>query len=421
MVRHFGEIMNIVHISTADINGGAAKAAYALHKNLLALGHHSTMLVGWKDSHDKEIDAIWFQKSRLGRRVQQLVKIAEEYTGLQYLLQPFKRSFLRHPLVKNADVIHLHNIHGNYFSFTILPELSNIAPIVWTLYDMWPMSGHGAYPEMFGCTVWKTGIGRCSCLADYPPIKRDTEAYLMKRKKEMYEQSNIEWIGPSQWMCKMARESFLLRNFPVHYIPQGIDATTFRPGDAAAARQRFNIPADVNVVMVSALPQAPRKGLSYFLEALNHITTRPRPWILVVGSRGLLKTAPKAFSLREVGYINDPKEFNDCFLASNISVLPTLADNLPLTILDSLSAGTPVVSFDVGGVPEVVQSMETGYLARAKDAKDLAHGIDVLLSDPAKLSRMSQKARQCILEAYTLPLQAKHYLTLYDERITSGL
>lgn len=405
--------MKIVHISTADISGGAAIAAYDLHKNLLKLGHDSKMLVGWKDSHDVEIDDIWFQKNRLMRGVQRVVKIVEEYTGLQYLIQPFRRSFLRHPFVRDADIIHLHNLHGNYFSFTILPELSRIAPLVWTLYDMWPLSGHCTYPDMYGCTVWKTGKGKCPCLFDYPPIKRDTEAYLWRKKREIYAKSHFDFVGPSQWMCNVAQQSPLINRFPIHHIPQGIDTHIFSPGSRAHARKKFDLPLDAKVIMISALPHAPRKGLSYFLEALQHIKTRPRPHILVVGSKGLMGSDAGAFPMREVGFINDPREFNECFLASDISVLPTLADNLPLTILDSMSAGTPVVSFDVGGVPEAITSFETGYLAKYKDAKDLAHGIDALLSDDERLKIISQNCRKRVLSKYSVTQQAENYSTLY--------
>lgn len=408
--------MNIVHISTADISGGAAKATYALHQSLLKRGFHSRMLVGYKSSHDNEIEGVWFNRGIVRRGMNFLIGKIEEFTGMQYLIQPFRNTFLHHPWVKSADIIHLHNLHGNYFSLSILPKLNATKPLVWTLYDMWPMSDHCAYPVMWGCNIWKTGKGHCPSLFDYPPIRCDTGAYLWKHKKVVYEQCDISFVGPSQWMCKTARESLLIGHFPIHCIPQGIDTNFFSPGDKREARKMLGIPVDAEVIFMSAIPNAPRKGLEYFIEALKYLTRDPRPFILVVGSRGLFpKEVTSKFPMREMGYLHSAELFHTCFVASDISVLPTLADNLPLTILDSLSTGVPVVSFDVGGISEAVRTGETGYLARYKDAKDLAHGIDDLLKDPSRLKRIAHHARQLILSHYTLDQQVLWYEGLYSQ------
>jgi glycosyltransferase involved in cell wall biosynthesis len=220
-------------------------------------------------------------------------------------------------------------------------------------------------------------------------------------------------------MCKTARESPLIGHFPIHCIPQGIDTDLYAPGDRLEARALLGIPKEAQVVFISAIPNAPRKGLPYFMEALQYVKKRPRPLILVVGSRGLFpREVTDHFPMREMGYVNSSELFHTCFVASDISVLPTLADNLPLTILDSLSSGIPVISFDVGGIPEVLQTGETGYLARYKDAKDLARGIDYLLEDDSRLKKMARQGRELMLARYTLDQQAKGYAALYRQLLT---
>ncbi len=409
------ERMNIVHINTADIQGGAARATYALHRGLLAAGHQSRMLVGYKYSTDPTVAGIWFYQNLFGRGVQRFVKAIEERSGLQYLLQPFRQSFLRHPFVRNADVIHLHNLHGNYFSFTILPALSRIAPLVWTLYDCWPMTGHCTYPTLYDCRVWEKGEGKCPALFDYPPIGRDTEAYLWKKKQQAYRDMDCSVVGPSEWMCAAARQSPLLQRFPLTHIPQGIDTNFFHIGSQSSARKRIDIPLDATVVMVSALPDAPRKGLPYFLASLRFLTTQRRLWILVVGSRGLIGPLGNSFSIREMGYIDDPDLWRECFRAADVYALPTLADNLPLTILESLSCGTPVVAFDVGGVKEVVRTGQTGYCAREKDAEDLARGIALLLNDRALRMTCSKNAQHDMRHSFSLDQQVRAYSRLYEQ------
>ena len=414
--------MKIVHIGTADTNGGAAQASYAVHKELLRLGHDSKMLVGYKYSKDPEVEGVWFNRGIVRRGLHHfLVGKLEELTGLQYLLQPFRKLFLRHPFVRDADIIHLHNLHGNFFSPTILPQLTALAPTVWSLYDMWPMTPHCTYPEMCGCEIWKTGKGKCPALFDYPPIGRDTAEYLWRKKKEAYEKSKLTMVGPSHWMCEMAKQSPLLSRFQIEYIAQGIDSNLYTPGDRAAAREAFGISPDASVVLITALKNAPRKGLDYFIASLKHLKTKPRPLLLVVGNQSLRGIAPEDFPLHEMGYLKSQDVFNTCYAASDISVLPTLADNLPLTILDSFSAGVPVVSFNTGGVPEIVKHMETGYLARYKDAEDLARGMDTLLADTALREKMSKRGREMILAQYTIEKQAAGYVKLYEKLLASPL
>lgn len=411
-------MIKIVHIGTADISGGAARASYAIHRGLLKNGCDSKMLVGYKYSKDPEIEGVWFNRGIVRRGLHHfLIGKLEEYTGLQYLIQPFRNVFLKHRFVRDADIIHLHNIHGNFFSHTILPRLSRMAPIVWTLHDMWPMTGHCGYPELYGCTVWKTGKGKCPALNDYPPIKIDTVEYLWRRKKEIYERSDITIVGPSRWMCRMAHESPLLNKFPIHHIPYGIDHSVFFPQEQNNVRSLLNIPLRARVIMISALPNAPRKGLDYFLKSLRYIKHDPNIWILVIGSRGLVSVNKYAakFNLREMGYLRSNAQLNNCFGAADIFVLPTLADNLPVTIQEAFSAGVPVVSFDVGGVPDLVRRMKTGYLARYKDEKDLAAGINLLLDSTDLRDGMRKVCREVILREYNLGQQAQRYVKLYKE------
>ena len=166
--------LKIVHIGTADNSGGAARASFQLHEGLLRLGHESRMLVGQKFEERPEIERIGFSRSLRGRVLDRFVLELETRTGLQNLIQPKRRAFLAHRFVTEADIIHLHNLHGNFFCHTILPSLSKIAAIVWTLHDTWALTGHCSYN--YDCGRWETGCGKCPILEEYPEIKVDTTA-----------------------------------------------------------------------------------------------------------------------------------------------------------------------------------------------------------------------------------------------------
>lgn len=406
--------MKIVHIGTADNSGGAARASFQLHEALLRLGHESWMLVGQKFEQRPEIERIGFSRSLHGRILNRLVLELETRTGLQNLIQPKRYAFLSHPLVRDADILHLHNLHGNFFSHTILPRLSKIAPIVWTLHDTWALTGHCSYN--YDCGRWETRCGKCPNLDEYPGIKLDTTAFLWRVKERVYRRTDMHIAAPSKWLADMARRSPLLRGFEVHHIPYGIDTETFYPVDRPVARQGLRIPPDVHVVMIIALPGARRKGVDYFLAALHKLPQDLRPWILVVGGRGVLNGVPPGICVREVGFVDSTEFMNLCYSSADVFVLPTLADNLPLTLLEALAAGTPSVAFDTGGVPDIISHMETGYLCRYKDSEDLARGIQTLMNANLMAS-MRPRCRDAATKEYAREVQARRYMEVYERAV----
>ena len=296
--------MKVVHIGTADNSGGAARAAFQLHMGLLAKGHDSSMLVGQKTEHREEIDRIGFSDTIPGKICDRLVRKSESWSGLQYLIQPLKNRFLHHPFVRNADAIHLHNLHGSFFSFTILPKLARFAPLVWTLHDTWALTGHCSYN--YDCERWRTGCGQCPNLREYPGILIDTTSLLWRKKYQSYRQSEITVVAPSRWLSDMARQSPLFEGREIHCIPYGINLDEFSPGGQLEARDALEIPRDAQVIMVvvfdDQIAGASRKGSRFFKEALKTLNLKPRPWILSVGSRGVFENCKDLGSAREVGY-----------------------------------------------------------------------------------------------------------------------
>lgn len=383
----------------------------------MRLGHESRMVVGHKIESQAEIDRIGFSRKLPGRILNRLVLELETITGLQYLIQPNRYRFLSHRFVRDADIIHLHNLHGNFFSFTILPLLSRIAPLVWTLHDTWPLTGHCSYN--YDCDRWEKGCGKCPYLGEYPPIKVDTTALLWRLKGRAYCGSEMRIAAPSRWLADMARRSPLLKPFEVHHIPYGIDTQVFQPVDRLSARLGLRVPPDAEVVMIVALPGAARKGVEHFLAALHKLPHDLSPWILVVGGRGVLNGVPDRFPVREVGYVESSELMNLCYSSADVFVLPTLADNLPLTLLEALAAGTPSVSFEVGGVPDIVRHMETGYLCRYNDSEDLANGIQTLLTNANVRSEMRARCRDVATKEYTNEVQARRYLEVYNCAVES--
>ena len=415
--------MKIVHIGTADNSGGAARASFQLHQSLLKAGHSSSMVVGQRVEQRPEIDRIGFPDTLLGKLCDLALLKCETWTGLQYLLQPLKHRFLDHPFVRAADIIHLHNLHGNFFSFTVLPELSKVAPLVWTLHDTWSLTGHCSYN--YDCDRWRSGCGHCPNLREYPEVALDTTALLWRRKRQSYRNSRISVVAPSEWLCNMVRASPLFEGRLVRRIPYGINLSDFCPGSQQEARRKLSIPDDAHVIMVvvfaDGIVGASRKGVSYFKDALRYLDMKPRPWLLVLGSRGLFKEYENVCSVREVGHLTSWSQMRECYIAADVYVSPTLADNLPVSLIEATASGTPSVAFQVGGVSDIVRHGETGYLAKERDAEDLAQGIKWVLSDRSRWIALSRRCRELAEREYALDLQVSRYVDLYGELLAMNM
>jgi glycosyltransferase involved in cell wall biosynthesis len=372
------------------------------------------MVVGWRFEASPEIHAVMGDQSRT-KIIRRAILALDRYLSLQYSFLPWSRDFLDHPFIQTADVIHLHNLHGGYFPYRVIPKLSRIAPLVWSLHDMWAMTGHCAYS--YECERWKSGCGRCPILGEYPPIYTDTTRLHWRIKDRTYRNARMTIVAGSMWMAGMAKQSPLLNRFAIHTIPYGTDVEVFRPTNKAHARKMLRLPESARVILVFASSEH-RKGWTHLLAALDKLGVEPRPWLLVAGDR--LGRTPAGFSTRRVGYVDSDDLLNLCYVAADIFVLPTLADNLPLSVLDALAAGTPSVVFDVGGVPDLIRHLETGYLVSERSPEGLAQAMGFLLMNREVRLRIGENARRAAEQEYSMDTYARRYLSLYEKIIQAN-
>jgi glycosyltransferase involved in cell wall biosynthesis len=338
--------------------------------------------------------------------------------SLQYLFYPTSFMLPLMRWVQEADVVQVFNTHGGYFNHLALAPLSRARPVIWRLSDMWALTGHCAYS--YECERWQTGCGACPHLDEYPRLNRDTSALLWRMKKWIYARSRLTIVTPSVWLASLARRSPLLNRFPIHVIPNGLDTEVFRPSPRSLVRQRLGLDPDGHVVMFSAASiLLERKGAAYLKEALLQLSSdiKKKLTLLVVGREADGWQMDGPFRIKTLGHLNDDEALAAAYSASDVFVLPTLAENLPNGILESMACGTPVVSFDVGGVSDAVRHMETGYLAGYRDVADLAKGIQLLLDDAPLRTRMSGQCRVAVKREYSLALQTRRFLDLYNDAI----
>ncbi|MDZ4253698.1 MAG: glycosyltransferase family 4 protein [Sulfuritalea sp.] len=404
--------MNVLHFSTSDIEGGSARSAWRIHGGLKRSGVGSRMLVGSKSSNDPSVAAVagdgWLQ------RADTVSNIILQKLGLQYLYVPSSARLARHPWVQEADLFQLFNTHGGYFALDTLARLGRRAPIVWRLSDLWPLTGHCAYPG--DCVRWMDGCGQCPDLDAYPPIGRDTTAQLWRRKRVSYDQCDITVIAPSSWTEAAARCSPLLAGRPVHRVPNGIDHAVFTPRGRQEARARLGI-ADERLAILFAAHIAfdnPRKGSDLLLEALRMLGRREDVFLLVAGRNAERWRSQVPIDVVPLGYMEGDELLADVYSAADVVCVPSAVENLPNIVLEAMACGTPVVAIDAGGMRDAVRDGDTGLLRPPGDPAAFATALARMLDDPEARRAMAGRALKMIRNEFTVEGEIARIRGIYE-------
>lgn len=416
--------VQIAQICASDLRGGAARAAYRLHSALNAAGGASRMFVRKRTSQDGSVSAVkqttgWLRRRLRAWRKQRIKREFEHYQGILGVDYDFftdDRSMYGNEALEqlpDCDVIHLHWIAGFIDYQTFFPAIARRRiPIVWTLHDMNPFTGGCHYNR--GCERFIEGCGACPQLKSSDA--RDLSRQIFLRKQFAFSRlapDMLHLVTPSRWLEEEARRSALLRRFPVSVIPNGLDTRVFAPRDRRTAREIFNLPLERNVLLfVAGSLKDVRKGLVFLPQALAHAPNVERLLLVSVGKTEW--ATDMNIPYHALGMIDDDRLLSLAYSAADVFVLPSLQDNLPNTVMESLSCGTPVVGFDVGGIPDMVRPGVTGVLTPPKDAAALGAAIAELLRQPERLAEMSEHCRRVAVEEYDLTIQGRRYQQLYD-------
>jgi glycosyltransferase involved in cell wall biosynthesis len=407
--------MNILHINQSDIVGGAAIAAYRLHQGLLDQQVLSRLLVDKRQSGSDLVSTI----SRK-RYVEGLSGRLGYHLGLNSVNLASSFKIPDHRFYIESDILNFHNLHGDYFNYLSIPTLTRYKPAVLTLHDMWSFTGHCAYS--FDCDRWKNGCGHCPSLDSCPSTGRDSTRVEWKLKRWSYSRSNLTIVSPSKWLAELASES-ILGNFYIHHIPNGIDTDIYRPLDPTICRAALGISERKKVILfVAHSMQDARKGSDLLISALQRLpaSIKSETLLLTMGEGGDTLSSLLDMPIMSLGYIGGDSLKTIAYAASDISICPTRADNLPLVLQESMACGIPMVSFNVGGVPELVRPGLTGLLAEAGDSIEFSDKIVQMLTDKAMRQRMARVCRDTALEEYSIQLQVKRYAYLYQSILASG-
>lgn len=412
--------MRIVHINKMDDGSGGPIAARRLHRALRQAGHDSRMLVWRKTTDDPTIEL--FGRSKLSRLASQGLGEPLDALGLQYLAHPASWALPDHPWIRAADVVHLHVIHGGYFSPLALPLLSRNKPVLWTMHDLWAVTGHCAVAAYDECQRWQSGCGACPQLHDYPAIRLDTTRFLWRLKRILYKQSRHLAIAcPSAWMVDKIAQSPLLRHLNPIHLPNGVDLSIFRPRSQAAARDLLGIEPHLKVLMISSpVLSNQRKGVSSLLKALNNLDSAQKTNILllVVGKGDEeIKNGLSEFKIKSMGILRDEVLLALCYNSADIFVFPSIAENLSNSLIESLACGTPVICYDTGGNREIIEHKITGFVAQKDDFLHFSQGICEFIDNSFDLAKIRNNAIEYVKNTYDIQYITKRTIKIYQQII----
>lgn len=285
--------------------------------------------------------------------------------------------------IKNADIIYIHWALKGLLNFKSIEQIARLnKPVIIFLHDMWNITG-GCH-HSFTCEKYKTeGCNNCPM---FPSEKKnDLSAKEFRKKINLYKKyNNLYFVSPSRWLFTCAKESLLTKDKPVFYIPNLLDNTLFKPVDKAVAKQILNIDTKETVIAFGAISvNSPYKGWSYLqkaLELLKQDNSVENVLVLIFGSAYNKEIADAIpFKTKFVGYLLDEYSTALVYNAADVFIAPSLAEAFGYVVMEALSCGTPVVGFNVGGIPDMIKHKENGYLAKYKDAEDIAIGIKFCL------------------------------------------
>jgi glycosyltransferase involved in cell wall biosynthesis len=323
-----------------------------------------------------------------------------------------------------SDLLHIHCLHGGFFSYLALPHLTRGKPAIYTLHDMWPLTGHCI--QSLDCDRWKAGCGQCPYPEMPNKIQRDATWWEWKLKDWGYRRSDLTIVVPSTWLYRLVGQS-MLKHFPIQHLPHGLDTDVYQPLDREMSRSALGIPMDKKVLlymvrrMDSSHITGYLKGADLLHRAIQEMPASLRRETMIV----LIGEGSEAFA-RELDMVAMSLGviFNDrlkalAYSAADLFVFPSRAENSPLVLIESMACGTPTVAFNVGGVPDLVRPGVTGLLADPQDSKGLSAGIVQLLEDDTLRDYLSHQCRAIAVKEYGLDLYVERHIALYRQLVES--
>lgn len=402
--------MKILHVCNTDLGGGAGIAAHRLHKALLNEGVDSRMLVlERRDLSDDTITEYNSSQFKFLRKVfrkidYKLAKILTQSYGSFCSASVCPSFHVDQINRENPDIVHLHWINRGVLSIGDLAKIK--APIVWSLHDLWPFSPGRHY------------LGEAS---EKPVslITKLVERGISTFKKLSWKQLNLTWVPLSSWMEKELRASDLHFNFPIQKVWNSVPADVFATRDKTEARERLGLALDQKIILFGAERAMldKRKGSDLLFDSLDFLPPEEAKNTLLVSFGGTeeLRTLPNGYTHKDFGHVSDVDVLVDLYSAAECFACPSREDNLPNCCVEAVMCGTPVVAFEVGGIPDIVVPGKSGLLVSPFSSEDFSEALNSVIAGDFNLDK--DCVRKFALERFSPDVHTNTMINLYEEKL----
>ncbi|MEO3407036.1 glycosyltransferase family 4 protein [Mucilaginibacter sp. CAU 1740] len=423
-------MLKVVHLNTYDGNGGAGRACMRLNRALLSQNIDSKIIVHYKFGNNADIKT--FNRGIIQKSYTAATIIFERILAKRFLKPDsrtpfsftwFGRSVIKHPDVKAADIIHLHWVNHGFLDPKHIAEIKRLGkPVVWTFHDSNAFTG-GCHVR-YTCTNYQQECGNCPLLINSG--NDDISHRIWQQKNKAYQQLDFNVVAPSTWMQGSVEAISLMKGKAISQIPNTLETDIFKPIDKAEAKEQAGLPTDKFIFLSGFMPSRKdlHKGTQYLLESMELLKQRlgadaDKIELVVFGNRGTEAVPDFPFKTSFLGTINNDEKLALHYAAADAFLIPSLEDNLPYTVMESLSCGTPVIAFTTGGIPNMVQHEYSGYLATYRSSESFADGMEWIIKHPEK-EKLNRQARQTIMDRFSEEVIAKQHIEVYNNLLSEG-
>jgi glycosyltransferase involved in cell wall biosynthesis len=421
--------LKVIHINTYDGNGGAGRACLRLNNALNTEGVESEVWVNYKFGKNPLINS--FSSTAISKGLSAFGILFERFSSsffIKKLKIPFSipiwgKDISNHPALQKADIIHIHWINHAFLKPRDLAKLRQLnKPLVWTFHDSNAFTG-GCHVR-YDCDHFENECGNCPLLK--ASHENDISHKIWKAKQKAYQQLNFSIIAPSTWMASSIKRSKLLGNAEITVIPNTLETEVFTPYSKTSSKTLLGLSTDKFILLSGFMPSRKdlHKGTPYLIEAINllvsqNLVDKEKIELIIFGNKDEKNIPDFPIKTTFLGTISDDIKLAQCYSAADAFLTTSLEDNLPNTVMESLSCGTPVVAFTTGGIPNMVNHQQNGYLAQYKSSQDFANGIAWVYHHLEK-ERLSKASRDTVVEKFSGSVIAQKHLTLYQNLIGNG-
>ncbi|PMM04231.1 hypothetical protein BCT61_17170 [Vibrio breoganii] len=408
--------MKVDIVSHSDSHGGAARAAYRLHKSILKNKVDSQMIVKIKNGDDYTVISSSRVKQILSRGVGYLSNKLSDFQKCRSTIlhsYNFIGSFV-YLLIKksNADVVNLHWVNAETLSIRQISKINK--PIVMTLHDMWAFCGseHLAIDEEH--SQFRVGYAVKNDCSDH--IGGIDLNYLTWKRKKKYWKTQFTIVTPSSWLSQCVRESELFLGWDVYTIPNPLDTDKFKPLDKSFARGVLNLPMNKKLIGFGAMggSKDSNKGFDLLLAALKRHSNFEDFQCVVFGQSAPESSLDLGLPVTYVGHLFDDESLGLFYNAIDVMVVPSRQESQSQTATEAQSCGTPVVAFSTTGLVDVIEHKVSGYLAKPFEPSDLMEGIQWCIECNIE-NKLSFNARNRALKLWAQDVVAKQYISLFNK------